>query len=123
MKVELLYFNDCPNWRQTLKDVNEVLKETHVDAEVQLVQLISDQEAHDLAFLGSPTVRVDDVDVEPGIPDSRWNADCTGWMTNSLAGRQKSGSRLPLKPHWSDRLVARLWPRQHLGWLAMAVFG
>ncbi len=75
MEVALLYIDACLNWRQTLEDVNAVLKEYRVSAEVELIEVSSDQEAQSLAFLGSPTVRVDGVDIEPDIPDSGYGME------------------------------------------------
>ena len=75
MRIEILYFDGCPNWRQTLEDINAVLKEHQVPAEVELTKVTSEQEAQRLSFLGSPTVRIDDVDVEPDIPDSGYGLE------------------------------------------------
>ena len=80
MKVEFLYFDGCPNWRRSLEDVNTVLKEYHVTAEVELVEVTSQEQAESLAFLGSPTVRIDGMDVEPDIPDSGYGMDLRVYM-------------------------------------------
>lgn len=88
MKVALLYFDGCPNWRQTLEDIQAVLKEYQVSAEVELVKVPSHRKAQRLAFLGSPTVRVDGVDVEPDIPDSGYGLECRiYWVEDRPMGR------------------------------------
>jgi len=88
MKVVLLYFDGCPNWRQTLKDVNAVLKEYQVDTEVELIKVTSQQEAQQLAFLGSPTVRIDGMDVELDVPDSGYGMECrVYWVEERAEGR------------------------------------
>ena len=75
MRIALLYFDGCPNWQQTLEDMNAVLKECQVDTEVDLIKVTSLQEAQRLAFLGSPTVRVDGEDIELDIPDSGYGLE------------------------------------------------
>ena len=64
--IEVLYVEGCPNYRGTLELVERVRAELGIDAELRTT-LIRDQVAADRArFPGSPTVRVDDRDVEPG---------------------------------------------------------
>ena len=76
MKVELLHIDDCPNWQQTLADIITVLKEYDVGEEVEVIKVGTAKEAERLSFLGSPTVRIDDVDVELDIPESGYNLEC-----------------------------------------------
>ncbi|MBF8268088.1 MAG: putative alkylmercury lyase [Dehalococcoidia bacterium] len=76
MKIELLYFDSCPNWRRTLNDITAVLKEHRMPPEVSLVKVTSAEEAVRLAFPGSPTVRVDGVDVEPDAPTTGFGLAC-----------------------------------------------
>ncbi|MEE8442768.1 MAG: thioredoxin family protein [Dehalococcoidia bacterium] len=88
MEVELLYIDGCVNWRQTLEDINAVLKEYQVSAEVELIEVGSNQEAQGLAFLGSPTVRVDGVDIEPDVPDSGYGMESrVYWVEDEPADR------------------------------------
>ena len=64
--IEVLYVQDCPHYRETLALVDRVRGELGIDTELRTT-LIVDQAAADQArFAGSPTVRVDGRDVEPG---------------------------------------------------------
>jgi hypothetical protein len=64
--IEVLYTQDCPHYRETLAMVERVRAELGVDAELRTT-LIADRAAAERArFPGSPTVRVDGHDVEPG---------------------------------------------------------
>jgi hypothetical protein len=65
MKVEVLYFEDCPNHLPTLIRIKEVLQQENCDAEVGEVLVPDVQTAQRMEFLGSPTVRINDVDIEP----------------------------------------------------------
>ena len=66
MLVEVLYFDGCPNHERTLADLQRLVNELAVDAEVRTVRVVDSEDAERKRFLGSPSVRVDDVDVEPG---------------------------------------------------------
>ena len=69
MKVEVLYFDGCPNHEALLPHLRELLRTHEVEAEVELVR-VEDADAVERArFLGSPTVRVNGEDVEPGASD------------------------------------------------------
>lgn len=66
MKVELLYFDGCPNHEALLSRLRELLASTGVTADVELVEVDAPDAAERARFLGSPTVRIDGQDVEPG---------------------------------------------------------
>ena len=88
MKITLLYFDGCPNWRPTLEDIRTVLKDHHVGVETELLKVTSKKQAQEMAFLGSPTVRVDGVDVEPGIPETGFGIECRlYWVEGRVLGR------------------------------------
>ena len=64
--IEVLYVQDCPHYPATLALVERVRAEFGIDAELH-TSVIVDQAAADQArFPGSPTVRVNGHDVEPG---------------------------------------------------------
>lgn len=66
MKIEILYFDGCPNHRPAVALVHQVLRDVGVAAEVIEVNIPDAATAEAARFLGSPTIRVDDLDVEPG---------------------------------------------------------
>ena len=45
MRVELLWWDGCPTHPETLKDLRTVLREEGLDAEVELVEVESDEQA------------------------------------------------------------------------------
>jgi hypothetical protein len=65
--IELLYFDGCPGREVLLPRLRELLDRAGVDAPVQQRRVQSDEDAQRERFLGSPTLRVDGVDVEPGV--------------------------------------------------------
>ena len=66
MKIELLYFQGCPNHEAFVPHLRELLIGAGVPAEIELVEVPDDRTAQAVGFLGSPTLRVDGHDVEPG---------------------------------------------------------
>lgn len=66
MRVELLYFNGCPSYERLLPKLRELVAEADPDAEVELRRVESIDAAERERFFGSPTVRIDGVDIDPG---------------------------------------------------------
>jgi glutaredoxin len=103
MLVEILYFDGCPNCQAVRELVERVITELAISPEIRLVEVPDTDTAERLHFLGSPTVRVDGNDIEPGAdardrfmhacrvyrtpsglsgrPDERWLRDALGSAT------------------------------------------
>lgn len=60
-RITLQYFNGCPNWEMTERNLTALLKEGW-DATVDLEQIDTLERASARGFPGSPTVLVDGVD-------------------------------------------------------------
>jgi hypothetical protein len=65
-RVELLYFASCPNYEGVRELIERTAAELGVETQIDLVEVSDAEAAVELRFLGSPTVRVDGRDVEPG---------------------------------------------------------
>ena len=70
MKIDLLYFDDCPSWKQGLENLQSALAAEKITAEINLIQIESDQDAVREKFLGSPSFRVDGQDLWPDARQS-----------------------------------------------------
>jgi hypothetical protein len=64
--IEVLYFDGCPNHEPVLERLRALVARHAADAAIVPRRVETDEEAQRLRFLGSPTVRVDGRDVEPG---------------------------------------------------------
>jgi len=64
-QVDLLYFRGCPSHEAFLPRLRSLLAGSGVAASLRLVEIRTDDEAQREHFVGSPTVRVDGIDVEP----------------------------------------------------------
>ncbi|MGE0065792.1 MAG: hypothetical protein AB7T48_00400 [Solirubrobacterales bacterium] len=71
MKVEILYFEGCPSYEALLPELRDLLAGEGIGAEVELRRVESIEDAERERFLGSPTVRVDSADVDPGAAARR----------------------------------------------------
>jgi MerT mercuric transport protein len=71
MKIEILYFDDCPNHRPAVERVHEILAEERISAPVTEVKVADLPAAQRTGFLGSPTIRVNGLDVEPAARAAR----------------------------------------------------
>lgn len=68
MNVELLYFEGCPSYETLLPRLRQLVAEAGADpTAIELRAIESVEAAEAMRFLGSPTVRVDGLDVDPGM--------------------------------------------------------
>ena len=63
--VEIFYFDGCPNHHPAIALVERVSRELGIDPELRLVNVPDQEAAQRLRFLGSPTIRIGGVDVDP----------------------------------------------------------
>jgi hypothetical protein len=68
-QVEILYFDGCPNHERARAVVEQVAAELRLQPEIELVEVGDAETAARLRFLGSPSVRVDGRDIEPGADE------------------------------------------------------
>jgi hypothetical protein len=68
-RVEILYFDGCPNHGPARALVERVAAELRVEPAIELVKVVDPDAATERRFLGSPTIRVDGRDVEPGADE------------------------------------------------------
>ena len=90
MKVEMLFFDGCPNHEALLSHLRELLNTGGADdAAIELVRIEDDAAAERERFLGSPTIRIDGEDVEPGADErSDFGLKCRLFATpDGLRGR------------------------------------
>jgi hypothetical protein len=63
VRVELLYLEGCPTYRAAQHAFRRTLAELDVPADMELVEVNSNEEARRLLFSGSPTIRVQGTDL------------------------------------------------------------
>ena len=65
MKIEVLYFEGCPNHIPAMEIMREILKSLGREDEIHEVEVNTQAEAEAIGFVGSPSVRVNGTDIEP----------------------------------------------------------
>jgi hypothetical protein len=68
-RVEILYFDGCPNHEPARALVEQVAAQLGLQPHIELVEVADAEAATRLCFLGSPSIRVDGRDVEPGAEE------------------------------------------------------
>ena len=106
MKIELLWFEDCPNHHATSDLVEDVLKARGVSATVTPVEVPDLATGERVKFPGSPTLRIDGADVDPSYEDTGdYTPRCRVYMT-------ASGLKGVPERAWVEQAVDRALARQ-----------
>jgi hypothetical protein len=86
MLVEVLTFEGCPHAGPAIDLAQRIVDESAVPAHVRVVDVRA-ADAERLRFVGSPSVRVDGRDVEPGADTRRaYGHSCRRYMTHDGIG-------------------------------------
>jgi len=65
MDIELLYFDDCPSWKNALITLETIVEEYGISSKITLIRVETQEEAVLHRFVGSPTIRVNKKDLFP----------------------------------------------------------
>jgi hypothetical protein len=84
MNIEILYFPDCPDYLPAVEHVQKALRQEHVTAAIKHVEVLDAATAAATGFLGSPTIRINGMDVEPFA--------CTGGNAGMCCRTYRGGS-------------------------------
>ena len=105
IEIEVLYICDCPNHRPVVALLAEVVKELGKYARLRETEIRSVEDCAHPGFRGSPTVLVNDRDVEP---------DITASVSCAMSCRTYGGRRLPSRALIRAALLqAAAAPRPH----------
>ena len=100
MRIELLWFEGCPNHEVAEELLREVLDDLDAEATVVRVEVPDEETGNRVCFPGSPTIRVDGTDIEPGwepcedcTPPLPGVSDAGGASRPAAAGLDRRGGR------------------------------
>jgi hypothetical protein len=68
MKIQLLMSPGCSHGQRALALILDVVGQAAPGAEVETIEVATPEDAVRLSFPGSPTVRVNGVDIDPEAP-------------------------------------------------------
>ena len=71
MKVELYYFAHCPSWQRARENLEHALQLEQISAHVEAILVTDSADVQLKRFIGSPTIRIDGVDIEGSGAETR----------------------------------------------------
>jgi hypothetical protein len=79
--VELLWWEGCPSHAEAFAELERILVEEGVEAEVARVEIEDDEQARRERFPGSPTIRIDGEDIVPPGEGDPFGLTCRVYRT------------------------------------------
>jgi hypothetical protein len=83
MRIDFLYWEDCPSHADALARLRQVLADEGIDDAVHLVRVETQEDAERHGFPGSPTIRFDGVDLQPEGVQGRALLTCRTYRTET----------------------------------------
>ena len=84
MKIEFLYFKDCPGYKPALFLLQQALAEAGSDATIDKIEITTQELAMQYRFLGSPSIRINGEDIEGREASPEYGLKCRIYpQTNS----------------------------------------
>ena len=77
-RVSFFYSEECPSHDLALERLREVMDEEGISGEVEVFKVETEDQARQLRFVGSPTIRVDGQDIDPPS-DPRYALTCRAY--------------------------------------------
>jgi hypothetical protein len=65
VKIEFLFWEGCPSHPEAMELLSGVLEGRGIESPIEVREVFTQAEAVELAFPGSPTIRIDGRDVDP----------------------------------------------------------
>lgn len=91
MKIEFLYWEECPSHERALALLHESIQHLSIDAPVEIIQIETEEQARERVFFGSPTILINGQDIAPPPEDMPPGLTCRAY-------RRLDGKISPLPP-------------------------
>ncbi|MER3402211.1 MAG: hypothetical protein C4336_07170 [Armatimonadota bacterium] len=75
MRVQLLYYPECPSHERALELIQKALAEEGCHAEIEIIRIDTQEQAQAHQFIGSPTIRINGIEIQPQ-PDLPYRLTC-----------------------------------------------
>jgi hypothetical protein len=76
MKIEFLYFKNCPGYKPALSLLEQILLENNTVVSIEKIEVTTPELAIQYRFLGSPSIRINGVDIEGQVDSSEYGLKC-----------------------------------------------
>ena len=64
MKIQFLYFDGCPSHEKALNRLKEAMQLEKINSPIEIKEISTQQEAENFSFPGSPTILINDQDID-----------------------------------------------------------
>ena len=64
MKIQFLYFDGCPSHETALDRLKKAMQLEKINAPIEIKEISTQKEAENFSFLGSPTILINDEDID-----------------------------------------------------------
>jgi hypothetical protein len=82
MKAEVLYIAGCANHQVAVDNLRGATLKQRCSLDVVQTEVHTPEQASELALLGSPSIRIEGLDIEPGARDaSMFGLGCRTYLT------------------------------------------
>lgn len=65
MRIELLYYPECPSHERALELIQQALRDEGLQAEINIIRIETQEQADAYHFIGSPTIRINGRELQP----------------------------------------------------------
>lgn len=87
MKIEFLFYRECPSHDVALDRLRQVMAEEGIEAEVAVIEVETEAQAQQWRFTGSPTILIDGRDIDPPPPEAYYALTCRAYHLADEGGR------------------------------------
>jgi len=70
MQIQFLYFEGCPSHEKGLARLKKVVAAEGINADIEVLEMVSDEQAAQWHFIGSPTILINGEDIIPPPADA-----------------------------------------------------
>ncbi len=102
MEIRVLTFADCPSCATAYDLVRDTIRHLHIKADLMAISVTNEEQAERYRFLGSPTIQVDGLDIEPARRNDLPSMACRLYRT------QRGIARIPPQNLLTDALTEAL---------------
>jgi hypothetical protein len=82
VQIDFLYWEECPSHERALELLREVVAEERIEADIDVHEVITEEDAQRLQFPGSPTIRVAGQDIVEGA-EGPYSLTCRAYVLPS----------------------------------------
>ncbi|MBN1565274.1 MAG: DUF2703 domain-containing protein [Anaerolineae bacterium] len=76
IKIHFLWWEGCPSHPDAWARLHDVLAKLDVKAEIESIEVTTDEQAETWHFPGSPTIQVNGADIDPAASDQSARLTC-----------------------------------------------